>query len=242
MAMTLTDVRTWSRQFVRNAQSSSMYPDDALDRAIQIAADEWLRINKATRTFGTMTLTANSNVLPAAPTGWQPEFHLQAFLLDPTPAPQQPTPPPLNFVDYSDVLSAIACGGTATARPQIFAYEDAGTNGICYPTPDAAYRIGLWYWQEFTAWTPGASGTLTFNLPDDHLRVISVDGVRAFLQSDEPENAALAETALSKFRDRARQFAGRNAGGRGGTISFKAPPDRGGGYVTGAPGRFYPVG
>lgn len=140
-----------------------MYSATNLDRALQLAGDEWVRLTKATKTAGTITLTANSNVLPQAPPGWAPEFHLQHYLfLD-----GQVLWPDLQFVDYDEVLQAqcrgwigngggqsIGTSNTFTGRPCIFGYRDI-SDGICAPIPDKPYEIQLWYWQLFTSWLPG---------------------------------------------------------------------------------------
>lgn len=208
-----------------------MYPDANIDRAIQLAADEWLRITKATRTLGTLQLTAGSYTLPAAPTGWLPEYHLQqaltlsGFNIDPT----------IDFVGYDDVLLKQAQYGVAVppapistpspqGRPYLFGYQST-SSGICWPTPDLAYVINLWYWQPFTVWSPGNTPSPdSFNLPDDHLRVIATLGTEAYIQNTEPENAGLAESAMKRFEDTARKFAARGAGYRGGNVATKGYP------------------
>lgn len=160
--LTLSSARAWSRQFARNSQDASMYSATNIDRALQLAGDEWVRITHATKTAGTLTLTAGSNILPAAPTGWAPEYHLQHYLF----LNGQIVWPELQFVDYDEVLQSqffgwngvsgsVGTSNTFTGRPAMFGYRDI-TNGISGPgVPDQPYQIQFWYWQQFTSWTPG---------------------------------------------------------------------------------------
>lgn len=271
-AFTLTDLRNWSRQFTRNAQDSTMYNNTQIDRAIQLSADEWLRITKATRRLDSVTLTAGSSIVPTLPTNWKPEFKM-GFMLS---LAGQIVNPNINFVDITDLetFNFLNASSSTMQQPCMIAFTtNSPSSGIVgIGVPDKAYTLGAWWWEPFTAWRPGAMGqwssantyqagdlvslptansniyqsaisnntsnattsswsiiatgtladpnTLTFNLPNDHLRVIATWGVRAEIQQAEPENLKLAETALDKFTKEAARFKGRGSGMRGGDTSI----------------------
>lgn len=328
MSFTIATARSWARQFCRNAQDSSAYTARQIDRALQLAGDEWLRFTKSSRTLGTLTLTAGNYNLPAAPTGWIPEFQMKQTLL----YNGNVIDPYITFTDYNEVLQAqflstgsansVGTSSVMMGTPRIFGYRNE-TDGICFPTPDQNYTLLVWFWQKFTEWTPGNAelqvsvtnfgissvgvlsggyydsvptatvtggsgsgatflvglnqdgsirevgittqgvnytspltisvngidcGVLTFDVPDDAMRVISTDGCESYLQANEQQNQNLSLAASQRFKDKARQFKGRDAGGRGGNVTQKSNPDciQNNGYANGRGyypyGPWYPVG
>ncbi len=226
MAYGVIDLRGFARQFVRQAADSSMYSDTQIDRALQLAGDEWMRITHAKKTTGTQTLTAGSNVLPTIPTGWAPEYAIQQYLT----LAGEIVAPNIEFVDYIEVLQQRKRLGNPSGQPQFIGYADLDTTGECTPTPNAAFVLHWWYWQPFTNWTPGGICT-SFNLPDEHLRIIATDGAEAFLQTNEKDNAGVAAAALERFQRKARAIRGRMAGGRGGSVMLRDDPDACGNVV-----------
>jgi hypothetical protein len=283
VSYTLADRRAWVRQFARNAQDSSAYPDAEIDRAMHLAADEWVRLTKATRQLSTLALTAGSAALPSLPDDCMPEKFLQSFLT----LSGRLIDPKFQLTSYEAVLAAQAnlgaeCGYFPTAtssgsptsgQPKMMGFQDRGT-GIVYPTPDAAYAVNVWWWAPVTSFRAGVQGdwssstayvygdvvadsgtlyscvqghtnqqppntsywtslgadaggaiddpaTLTFNLPDDHLRAIDTFGTPAFLQFTEPTKA-FASDSFQHLMALAAEFKSRGAGGRGGGVSTKA--------------------
>lgn len=67
--------------------------------------------------------------------------------------------------------------------------------------------------------------TITFDLPDDAMRIISSDGCEAYLQRNEQQNQNISAAAKESFITQAKQFKGRDSGGRGGNVLFKTDPD-----------------
>lgn len=162
--ISLLSSRQTARQFTRNAQDSTMYNNVAIDMAIQLAADEWLRITKSTRTLTTIQLSAGSNIVPAMPANWKPEY-LFNFSLS---LAGQNICPILNFEDPVSLAqaNALVYGNNTNVtinsmqQPSIIAFTenavDAGLTGpgVC----DQAYTLGCWWWQPFTTWIPGTMG------------------------------------------------------------------------------------
>lgn len=226
MGYAIADLRSFARNFVRNAVDSSTYSDSNIDRALQCAMDEWCRLTQTPKTLGSLTLTAGSNALPASVANWAPEFHLKSTLL----LAGTVVRPDISFTDYNAVLMQQFITGsssTYTGAPLMYGYQSNGTasgTGICWPTPDKAYNIFQWFREQPTTWTIGGSCS-SFNLPDEALRVIATDGCEAFLQYTEPQNAQLAQVALTRFNQKANQFRSRNAGGRSGQVVTKDDPD-----------------
>jgi hypothetical protein len=220
MSYNSVELEDFTRQFVRQAQSSDMYSRAQVHRAWQLAADEWMRLTHATKTAGTVTLTANSAVMPVAPTGWKPEYAIEQYVIRAGVLVN----PDFTFLDYPNVLRKQYEYQNQTGTPQYFAYPDLTNAGICTPTPNYAFTVYFWYWQPFTSWVAGLN-CASFNLPDEHLRIIATDGAEAFMQPNEKANSDLAAAALMRFRERARQIKGRMAGGRGGNEMERDDPD-----------------
>ena len=118
MGYAIADLRGFARNFVRNAADSSCYSDSNIDRALQCAMDEWCRITDTPKSLGSITLTAGSNTLPAAPGNWLPEFHLKSTLV----MAGSVVIPDITFTDYNAVLMQQFLTGstnTYTAAPTI---------------------------------------------------------------------------------------------------------------------------
>ncbi len=222
MGYNSVDLEAFTRQFVRQCQDASMYSVAQVHRSWQLAADEWMRLTHATKTAGSLTLTANSAVFPAPPAGWLAEYALEQYIVKAGALVQ----PEFVFMDYPNVLRKQYEYQNQTGVPKYFGYPDNATSstGICTPTPNAAMTVYFWYWQPFTSWVAGQTCS-SFNLPDEQLRIIATDGAEAFIQSNEKPNLEVSAAALLRFRERARQIKGRAAGGRGGTESEKDDPD-----------------
>ena len=235
MGMALTDLRQLARFFCRNAGDSSAYSDSNIDLALQLAADEWCRIVRVPRTVGSLTLTAGSNALPAAVSAnWSPEFHIGTSLY----LAGQLVNPNMDFTDYNTVAREAWIHGdngtissnastSCLSAPRMYGYlqnSTAANVGICFPTPDQPYVMFQEFRDQFTSWVSG--GTCSgFNLPDEHLRVIATDGACAYLQQNEPKNAAIAAAARVRFENKAHQIKGRDSGGRNGNVSIRDDPD-----------------
>jgi hypothetical protein len=226
--MTLAEMITMVRDFARNAQDSTMYPDARITRAIDVAADEWQRVTKAPRTLGTLTLTAGSSALPNFPATWLPERHLQATLVSPTGEVINPDVAVVSDTQLRRQQFEYG-SNTSTGDVQSIAYltNSTASTGTAFPVPNAANLIYLWYWVPFNSTTP--------NLPDDHLRAICTWGAPVILQQAEPENFARCERMWAKFQQVARDVRARDAGGRTGALSFKDG-------TTKLPRDYYPVG
>ncbi len=125
MAYGVIDLRGFARQFVRQAADSSMYSDTQLDRALQLAGDEWMRITHAKKATGTQTLTPSSNVLPAIPSGWLPEYAIQQYLT----LAGEIIFPEVEFVDYAEVLRQRKVTGNPSGQPRFVGYADLDTTG-----------------------------------------------------------------------------------------------------------------
>ena len=110
------------------------------------------------------------------------------------------------------------------------------TTGIVVPVPDLAYTLEIWWWQKFTNWIAGGTLSGTFNLPDEHMRIIGILGAPAALQFTEPENATRAMAMWKQFQDKARAIKSQDSGGRGGQVVVKSRS------YSRAPTDFYPVG
>ncbi len=227
MGYAIQDLRDLTRQFVRQAADSTMYSNVQVDNAIMLAADEWMRITSASRTLGTMNMTAGTATLGVVPTAWAPEFHMKAYLTFAGALVN----PEVAFIDYDQALLFQQQLGTSSSFtqgiPKYFAFGDGGTTttftptlSIVVPTPDQAYTLNLWYWQRFTSWTAGGTCN-SFNLPDEQLRIIATDGCESIIQANEPDNAARAAAAGVRFLNKANDIKNRNAGGRSGNVSYK---------------------
>ena len=233
MAMAIADLRTLARFFCRNAGDSSAYSEPQIDLAIQMAAREWCRIVRVPRTVGSLTLTAGANALPAAVSAnWAPEFHIGTTLY----YAGRLVNPNVEFTDYNTVAREAWIHGhgtgtnstTPSGAPRMYGFlqnSTAANVGICWPTPDLAYTMFMEFRDQFTSWTAGGSCS-GFNLPDEHLEIIATDGACAYLQQNEPKNAAIAAAARQRFEDKARQIKGRDSGGRNGNVSVRDDPDQ----------------
>lgn len=234
----LTDLQKMVRYSARNSKDSTEYVGEQIDFAIQQAAREWIRITKATRQLDSLTLSVGSTALPSLPSGFLPEFLLEAYL---TISGQQ-IRPCLEVVSYEAFLDAQyarhTTPGTITpgnGRPHLLAFYNR-TNGVVGPLPpDQVYQVALWWTTPFTTWTPGVtpSTVTSFNLDDDALQSIASLGAPFYLQRGEPENAAAANAAHAQFLIDAKDFARRGSGGKGVQVIHRDNPDwmRGGGCL-----------
>lgn len=236
MGYSLSDLRTLSRQFVRNANDSSMYPDTAVDNALMMAGEEWCRLVKP-RTLGTITLTAGSSFIATVPADWLPELQRAATVVD--VASTGFVTPDIHFADYNDVLrsyrevNAILSNSTAnataasfTGKPCLFGFPANSTSGgIVSPIPDQPYPILVWYEVPFPTWTAGGTQANFSTMTDAALRIIATNGVEWKLHEHEPENMAIAEQARQRFTEEMWRFKSRDTGGRGGQISYRDDPD-----------------
>lgn len=114
------------------------------------------------------------------------------------------------YVDSTATLTVSGGSGsgatlTATVQAGVIASVSVGAAGSGYTSPVISVN-------------GSSAANITFNLPDEALRIIISDGVQGYLQNIEPQNAALAKASLERFEKNARAYSGRNAGGRGGQI------------------------
>jgi hypothetical protein len=245
MGYKLADLRTLSRQFVRNAMDSTMYSDSHLDTALMMAGDEWCR-DVRQKTLGSITLPAASATMPSMPAAWRPEYHLNAMLLS---TDGTPLIPDIAFTDYEEVLRQQVFDGSntnshlTTGTPRMFGFpQSATTGGILNVCCAASYNMYLWYYSPFPTWTAG--GTISDSsfsfIPDEQLRIIATDGVEAKLQCNEPQNLTIAANAQLRFNNYKVSILSRNAGGRGGQVSYAPNPDEY--YYQGGGRPYIPVG
>lgn len=223
MALALSDLRTLARQFTRIGNDYGMYPDTFVDNALMLAAEDWVRVVKPSRTLSTLTLTAGANTMGSMPTAWKPEYQLKQTVVHATTTVN----PDFHFADYNDVLmTQLNAGGTnaPTGVPKIFGFRDQST-GIFYPTADLTYTAYFWWWNPAPTWTAGGTASGLDVIPDEQWRIICSDGVTSKLQSKEPQSRVIAEEARQRFEAKMWQFKGRNAGGRGPQISVRDDPD-----------------
>lgn len=163
--ISLYAARQMARQFTRNAQDSTMYNNVAIDTAIQIAADDWLRITKSSRVLTSVNLAQGSNIVPTMPANWKPELVFN-FSLSLNGKVVCPT---LNFVDPTELDASNAAlygnssslGSTNSAQqPSLIAFtENSPCAGLTGPgLCNQAYTVDCWWWEPFTAWIPGTMG------------------------------------------------------------------------------------
>jgi hypothetical protein len=102
-----------------------------------------------------------------------------------------PTKGRLSIIDHGSLVDR-QIKSTSAALPTVIAFDTATTAEVD-PLPDATYTNGakIQWWEPFVAWIPGA-GSPTFNLPDEHLRIIAA-GAGAHLQINEKENKQAIE-------------------------------------------------
>lgn len=181
--MTLTTARGWVRQFARNAGSSTMYPNDMIDRAIQAVGEDFLRETKAVVQVDSVAVTlATASVdVSGLAVGFAPERLIAAYLSGQAGA--------LDLIGF-DALTELQVETPTTGAPSALAFEDSSTVSV-WPTPDAAYTLRLRWWVPFTTWTPGVdtatADTIHLNIRPDHLLKILPDGAPAMLQHNEKE-------------------------------------------------------
>lgn len=207
--MNLASARDFVRQFARNAGDSSIHPDANIDRAIQLACDEFLRRTRLLRTVSTLSLSLGSAALPALPTGFRPERLIRAYI-----AGQGE----LDVTDHA-TLAARRLAYNETGLPEIVAFT-SWTSGEVYPTPGSAYTLSLLWHEPMVTWTPGAAGSsVTPNIPDDQLRPILCWGATAYLMMTEESN----QSAVGKCRDEFERFIASQSGSSiGGHVGGRA--------------------
>lgn len=197
--MNLTTARGWVQQFARNAGSTDSYPLDSIDRAIQTSCDHFIHRTRCTRTKTGLNLTGGSNILPAFPTRFRPEYLLRARIL---------TSPSLALVDYDTLLDSRNAQDTS-GPPQAIAF-DTFSSGEVWPKPDQAYTVNFLWYEPLVTWVPGpgADGNLILNLPDEFLTQILPYGPTAILQHTEPQHKYASES-WKKFLEFEQLMVGR---------------------------------
>jgi len=215
MAYTLTEARSWIRQFSRNAGDSSMYSDTDIDRAIAAIGDDFVWTTRCLRSQFTLSTVASTTTISgaSAPAGFLPQRIIRVWIADQGP---------IVIIDHESLM-AKRVKSDIDGAPQFLAYlTTAQTDSPeAYPTPDAVYTVNFLYVPPFTTFTIGTSSpnAVTFNLPDDYLRVIFTYGVPAMLQHNEPEHGFAGESwkKYTTFRDMVK-----GTGGLGAHVTSKA--------------------
>jgi hypothetical protein len=76
-----TDARLFVRYSARNAGSSTQYSDADVDRAIQVAADQFILRTRSTRTTSSFTITADTSTVSfTTVTNFRPERLIRAWI------------------------------------------------------------------------------------------------------------------------------------------------------------------
>lgn len=178
--MKLDHARLWVRQYSRNAGESTTKPDD-IDRAIQSVCNRFCRMTRCLPTVTAVAIASGAatvSLTALAATRFTTQKLISAYLT--TGIGQA-----MAVSTYEAVTRNLAQDPTA-AEPRLLAWRDATTAKI-YPTPNAAYTLEVRWWQPFTAWIPGAAGSIDLNLPDELLAEILPYGPPAVLQHNLPE-------------------------------------------------------
>lgn len=197
MAYTLSDARLWVRQFARNAQSSSMYSDSDVDRAIMTVGDDFVWKTNATRTLSSLSIISGTSTITSGfATGFVPERILRAYIA---------TYNDLTITTHETVLRLLKDNAISAGTPTHLGFYST-TALEMYPTPDANYTLKVLWVPPFSSFTVGTGSPtgVTFNLPDEYLRVMWTYGAPAMLQHNEPEHAYASESwkKYEEFRNR----------------------------------------
>ncbi len=220
MAITLGNVDTYARSYLRNGGSdSSAYTSGQIGFAFQTAAEEVIRECFLLPKIGTITLANGVNDLPSMPTGFRPDRLMKAYLsstnarismpyLDPNspyytegaPAFSDLSPTSISLMVVSTAyLLDLRAGAPQVGQPTMIAFDQISGTGMCFPTPDQDYTATLQWNDQLTNFTPGTSSAgTTFNLQDDYLRPIITYGVASIVQGNEPQNQ-FAQNAKAQF-------------------------------------------
>lgn len=229
--MIISEARTWVRQFAREANDSSVYGDDQIDRAIQGVGNDFL-MRTDWKTTNTLTLTAGSAALPAFPTGFLPERLERAYisgLTAPVPASANGLPPTLTVVNYEWLYGQmLLISNPLPGFPQFVAFNTQ-TTGIVGPVPDSPYSVLFSSKPTFTTWTPGTEDGPTLAgsllLPDDYMQSILTYGATSFLQHTS-EKHKYAGTSWAKYLEFVERKKAGGAGTLGAQVTYRTPPHR----------------
>jgi len=71
-------------------------------------------------------------------------------------------------------------------EPRAIAFDDATTLAYVWPAPDAAYYLGLTWWEMLTSFTIGTTSAVALNLPDEYLWPVLQWGAPALLEQPDP--------------------------------------------------------
>ncbi len=111
--------------------------------------------------------------------------------VDPDPAygvEYNPRRSELLITEFTALLD-LSLGVVRSGQPTKMAFNTQTASGIVYPTPDQNYTLTLAWQNQFTQWTAGgASGAITFNIPDDYMRDILMNAVPEQMQYSEQDH------------------------------------------------------
>jgi hypothetical protein len=228
MGYALADIRNMIREWARNARDSTLYSDYAIDISAQAGMHDWNEITKEVRTTSVFALTPGSLLLPAAPTGFTPDHTLDAYLT----LSGQLIDPKIQIVQLQAVLLAqarLATDGNPTkpqtGQPRMFGFDASGV-GQCDVTPGQAYSLNVLWWMPETTWVAGTGTAASFNLPDDHLRIICRKLAPYYLQGSEPVNGPIVARMYAEGIADARAHAARGVGGAGPRTIIRRDPQQ----------------
>lgn len=212
--MTIAEARTLVRQFARNAGDSTMYADADVDRAMQWIGNQFCRVTRCIK-LRTGAALSSGDVSVSAFIPCAPERVLSANVLADT---AEAVPTPVSIVSWDELIDLRADG--ATGVPTHMAFElatliDGEGVASIYPTADANYTLYVYYWDLFSSWTAGVSGSgsaVDLNLPDDYLLQFLPCGATWRLQFNEPEHKYGADARV-EYYEAEKRFMG--AGGTG---------------------------
>lgn len=188
MSMTLTEVRARVRYAAKNAGDTTSTLDVEIDYAVQDCLDDFALDTRLTR-----TTTDADNTVADEPAGELdlvvdfPGFNAFRLIAARLADSDDAAFPPLEVIGFDELTERRRCN-PRTGRPCAIAFR-SDVDYEFYPTPDAAYALSLDWWRpgsNFTAGT-GSAGSVTFNVPDDVLRVLCRHGIPSFLQGNMPE-------------------------------------------------------
>ena len=144
--------REWVRQFGRDAAGTLTSVTDAqLDRAIMALGQRFVRETGCTPLVSDLTLVTSDPDLPTLPTGFRPEYIVNAYLDD--SAGDIDYPDDLRLVTFAN-LRRLREDDNSEGQPRYIAFSSA-TAGQIYPTPSSAFTLKLRWNQPFTTWTDG---------------------------------------------------------------------------------------
>jgi hypothetical protein len=195
--MNLTTARVWVRQSARNAQSSDMYSDADVDRAILSARNHFLSNTLYLRKTSTVEIEDGNSTVGPFPAGFFPERLLRAWIST-----------GLEKVDYFAILDLVSTKNE-TGTPTKLAFIDH-TRAVVYPTPDRVYTLNILFSPPGRFFNPGTAmaESIDMEAPDHHMMKILELGAPAILQRNEPEHASFVQQAQSEFNQYIAQVAG----------------------------------